>query len=933
MAQAKILIVVGGYALVAALYIAFSDAMLFALWPDHESHYLVGLWKGLGFVAVTSLGLYLLLRRVHLRESSRYRAFYENHHAAMLIVDPRDGALIDANPAAARFYGWPREELRRMRITDINALTPEEVRAEMQRAVEQKRNVFHFRHRLRGGEVRNVLVYSGPVEVEGRTLLFSVVHDDTERHRAIRLFKYRNRLYEMLSRTNRLVVRATSREELYTDVCRVAVEAGGFRFAWIGLAGGEGGLWAAARFGNDGGYLDDALALYCMPDRRGTGIAGLALRRGERVVSNDFLADDRTQPWHELARRAGVAAAAAFPIRLAGKVIGVFCLHAPKTDFFADAELATLEEMAGDVSFGLDSLARAHALRESEERLRLALESAGQGIYDLNVQTGEAKVTPEYAAMLGYDPDNFHETNAAWIERLHPDDRESVAAAYRDYIAGTSPDYRVEFRQRTATGGWKWILSVGRVVERDATGAPLRMLGTHTDITLLKAAEARYRQLFQDNPQPMYVFDTATRKFLAVNDAMVSHYGYAESEFLSMTIEDIRPPEEVARLRDFIERLDRDGITRAGIWRHRKKDGTPIDVEITFHALDFEGRRAGLVLANDITDRLRAEREREAAQIKFRALVEQSLVGVFMIEGDRIAYTNPRAAEILGYAQGELEGQSLLPLVADRDRQAVAREIERVITGEVAVGHVECTVLRKDGRQIVIGAQGTLANLPGNPTVIGVVQDITEKLQAEELGREHVVSLERAMMGTVSAVSQMMDLRDPYTSGHERRVGEIAAAIAGELGWDADRQRGLRVAGGVHDVGKITVPAEILAKPSRLSAIEFEIIKSHAEQGYSILKDIDFPWPVAEVARQHHERLDGSGYPRGLKGDAIIPEARVLAVADVVESMGSHRPYRPMLGIEIALEEIERNAGLLYCAEAAQACLRLFREKGYRIPD
>ena len=188
------------------------------------------------------------------------------------------------------------------------------------------------------------------------------------------------------------------------------------------------------------------------------------------------------------------------------------------------------------------------------------------------------------------------------------------------------------------------------------------------------------------------------------------------------------------------------------------------------------------------------------------------------------------------------------------------------------------------------------------------------------------------MQSTIEVVSTIGEMRDPYTHGHERRVGEIASAIGAEMGLDADRVEGIRVAGYVHDVGKISVPAEILSKPSRLSKAEFDLVKQHAQQSYEILKGVEFPWPVADAARQHHERLDGSGYPQGLKGNQIILEARILGVADVVEAMSSHRPYRPGLGIERALEEIERNREKLYDLQAADACLRLFREKGYTLP-
>ena len=320
------------------------------------------------------------------------------------------------------------------------------------------------------------------------------------------------------------------------------------------------------------------------------------------------------------------------------------------------------------------------------------------------------------------------------------------------------------------------------------------------------------------------------------------------------------------------------------------------------------------------------------SEAKFRGIVEQSMVGVYMLDGDKLHYANPRAAEILGHAPTDLEGAPLLPLIADEDRPPVTKLIEAINQGKTDVGRFEYKVRRKDGAEVIVGTEVRRTELDGKPAIIGVLQDVTSRVRSEEKEREYTARLENAVLGTVGAVSYMMDLRDPYTAGHERRVGELSARIAAEMGLSENFQRGLRVAGGVHDVGKITVPAEILNKPGKLSAIEFEIIKSHAEQGYEVLKNVDFPWPVAEVARQHHERIDGSGYPRGLKGEEIILEARILAVADVVEAMSTHRPYRPALGVDAALAEIERGRGTAFDPVVAEACLRLFRETGYQLP-
>ena len=174
-------------------------------------------------------------------------------------------------------------------------------------------------------------------------------------------------------------------------------------------------------------------------------------------------------------------------------------------------------------------------------------------------------------------------------------------------------------------------------------------------------------------------------------------------------------------------------------------------------------------------------------------------------------------------------------------------------------------------------------------------------------------------------------MRDPYTAGHQRRVARLATAIAAEMGLEESRVQGLHMAGVVHDIGKIHVPAEILSSPAKLSNAEFEIIKTHPQTGYEILKGIDFPWPVAEIVWQHHEKLDGSGYPRGLKDEEILLEARILTVADVVEAMASHRPYRPGFGIFPSLQEISRNKGKLYDEQVVEACQRLFMEKGFEL--
>jgi putative nucleotidyltransferase with HDIG domain len=210
--------------------------------------------------------------------------------------------------------------------------------------------------------------------------------------------------------------------------------------------------------------------------------------------------------------------------------------------------------------------------------------------------------------------------------------------------------------------------------------------------------------------------------------------------------------------------------------------------------------------------------------------------------------------------------------------------------------------------------------------VVLVFRDITRQKKTEEELIQSYDRLKQAMDGTVQAMAFTIETRDPYTAGHQRRVTQLACALAEKMELPENIVEGVRMAGDLHDIGKIYVPAEILSKPGKLSEAEYNIIKTHSQVGYDILKTIEFPWPIADIVLQHHERINGSGYPAGLRGKDILLEARILAVADVIEAMATHRPYRPALSIEDALEEISENKGKLYDPKVVDACLKIFEE-------
>jgi len=353
-----------------------------------------------------------------------------------------------------------------------------------------------------------------------------------------------------------------------------------------------------------------------------------------------------------------------------------------------------------------------------------------------------------------------------------------------------------------------------------------------------------------------------------------------------------------------------------------------------------------------------AEAALRKSEQRFRQTFENNAAVLLLIEPDSgaIVDANPAAASFYGYSVEQLRVMRIDQINTSTPSE-IAAEMARAVKQER-----HCFIFSHSltsGEIRTVEVRSTPITIDARILLFSIVSDVTEHQRAqqalernEKLLREsqeaarigsYINTLEAGTFESTSILDEIlgitkeyphthvMDQRDPYTAGHQQRVGEIAGAIAAEMGLDADTQRGLRVAGAVHDIGKISVPTEILGKPGRISAIEMAIIKTHAQEGYEILKGIDFPRPVAEVVRQHHECIDGSGYPRGLKGDEIVLEARVLAVADVVEAMASDRPYRPGIGIDKALAEIERGRGTAYDANAVDACLRLFREKGYSI--
>lgn len=451
-------------------------------------------------------------------------------------------------------------------------------------------------------------------------------------------------------------------------------------------------------------------------------------------------------------------------------------------------------------------------------------------------------------------------------------------------------------------------------------------------------SERRFKEVFESSPTPMVIYKLPGRAIVNINQSFERWLGYKK--------------EEIASDDEWYAKVYADPIIREQIRNRwpvdiqdaklhgkiiytpeavlRAKDGSSVISTTTMTVVNGDV----VVAWTDLTE----IRKKEGALVKsaanFKSMIEQSAAGIYVRRDAKFVYVNPRYCKILGYESDELLGREIYQFTTSdpENLKKIRNAWAALDTGREDVTYT-VPVRRKDGVMLTLELHAKRIDWDGAPADIVLADDVTEREYQKERIARYVKQLEGSMQATLEAVSNMVEMRDPYTAGHERRVGIIACDIAREMGWPDERSEPLKMIGLVHDIGKISIPAELLTKPSVLTALEMALIRSHAQASYEILKDVPFPIPVAEIIWQHHERIDGSGYPLGLKGDAILPEARILAVADTLESMSSHRPYRPAKGIDAALKEIEDQRGTLYDTDVVDATLRLLRQKNYRLPD
>ncbi len=573
-------------------------------------------------------------------------------------------------------------------------------------------------------------------------------------------------------------------------------------------------------------------------------------------------------------------------------------------------------------------------LRKSELLYRTLMEKSSEILMLLDAKHRRTYVSPNITKILGYTVDEFLTGDRA--DFTHPDSVFAVESARSWSLQHPGKPVTFTARNRHKDGSWRWFeVTASNMLKEPNVNA--MVLNLH-DINERKEAEealgASQRQLSEpmEFTQKVYwEFDPVAETFI-LNDPFYALYGTTAEREGGYRMKRDEYANRFVHMEDlpiFYGHMKSNKAITDSEHRIIRDDGEVRHILVQMRVVhDAHGSITRIFGANqDITDRKRMEEKLRETEERFGLFMEYNPVYVFFKdENMRTLQLSKNFEDMLERPLSDLIGKTAYDLFPHDLAELMIKNDLKVLNENKVVEFEE----DRDGRHYTT-VEFPIIREKKPPLLAGFTIDVTEQEHSKLAIAESMEKLRTLMGSVINVVIMAVEVRDPYTAGHQKRVSVLARAIATEMKLPPEQTDGIRMAGSIHDLGKISIPAEILSSPRKLSDIEFSLIKTHPQVGFSILKDIDFPWHIADIVLQHHERLDGSGYPDGLKNGDILLEARIITIADVVEAVASHRPYRPALGIDIALAEIDRNKGVLYDPEATDACLRLFREKGFKL--
>jgi PAS domain S-box-containing protein/putative nucleotidyltransferase with HDIG domain len=517
--------------------------------------------------------------------------------------------------------------------------------------------------------------------------------------------------------------------------------------------------------------------------------------------------------------------------------------------------------------------------------------------------------------MLGMDISSLY---------IDPEDRERFFREIRD--TGSVTDFDIRLRKKN---GKVMDCLVTMTLRKSGVEKFMGYQGIIRDITVQKQAESLYNSFANSTRTGVYVVQN--RRFKFINPHVLNYSKYYTMEELVNTdpIEMVHPDDREATRENAIKMLKGERQTPYE-FRLIAKDGSVKWILETVTPIEYYGEPAVMGNSMDITVERETRAEVEEMKVLESSILDAIPHAVIGLENRRIIFANNSVEAVFGWKPEEIIGKmTRIFYRSDEAYEEIARRVYPVLEKQ-NIHSEEFPCVRRDGTEIVCMVNTSkVGDILKDKRIVVVYEDITERKRAQGELKLSFERVQKRLKETVNALASMTEKRDPYTAGHQQRVSQLAGAIAREMKLPDEQVEGILVAATLHDIGKIYEPSEILSKPGILTDIEFLMMKVHPQIGYDILRNIEFPWPVATIVLQHHEKLDGSGYPRGISDGNILLEARILAVADVVEAMASHRPYRAALGIDSALKEISENSGILYDADAVDSCLRLFKNKRF----
>jgi PAS domain S-box-containing protein/putative nucleotidyltransferase with HDIG domain len=1023
----------------------------------------------------------------------RFRQLFENHNAMMLLIDPVSGEIVDANAAAAQFYGYPRAELVGMNIAAIAVLSPEQIRANRQSADRQENSNFSLKHHLANGEIRNVEVRTTPIETGERRVLFSIVRDVTELAQAEELARKINRELRAVSSCNQVLVRAEDEQTLLNQICRIVCEEAGYRMAWVGYAEEDSAktIRPVAWAGFEDGYLASAYLTWD-DSESGRGPAGSSIRSGNMVYTQDFASDQQVNLWRSNALARDFHSSISLPLKdLSGHTFGVFSIYSAEVNAFTPNEIRLLEELSDDLAFGIVTIrGRAEhkraekALLESEERFRSFIEESSDGVVILDEHGQIITWNRAEAQITGIPPESALGKPFWEIQyQLLPPHRKSVRTPeyYRqtmqaNFQTGTSPHfYRpVESDIETVGGQTKTIIQTSFPI-RSQIG--YRVGGLVRDISdrkqaekALRESEARFSRVFQDAPVLITITDMETSQYIDVNDEALRVSGFRRDEVIGRKSTETGWITPADRAHLVAEMQQHHRITGLEMNFHNK-DGSQITGLVNGELIVLNGRDCLLTVTLDVTERKHAEQALVQSQEQLQAIVQTANDAIITIDSQQtIAFWNNAAEKIFGYPTAEVVGKSVHQIVPGEFRDQNTAALRRFFSGSdpFPTGFtMETTGITRAGNRIPIEMSFAAWRSEAGQFVTAIIRDISERQQREHelqaitvlsaalrtaptrgemlpvvvaqtvkllncdavsiemldsssgemsvaashgawkslsgarqpdaeilpavpapvsptgspalqdtasvpliaqkqlIGYIHAgkqVGFTDSQVGLLSAIGDIsanaiyratlheqtqkdaknlseaydttlegwahaLELRDQETEGHTRRVTAKTVELARRMGVAEQNLENIRRGALLHDIGKMGIPDSVLLKPGTLNEREWEIMRRHPEYSLNLLNQIEYLRPALAISYCHHEKWDGSGYPRGLQGSQIPLEARIFAVVDVWDALTSDRVYRKAWSAEDATRYVDQHSGSHFDPDVVKVFLEMLADQ------